>query len=405
MDRIAGSLRKGQLVFWEEVARDGAQAKTILTAAQRIEIARAHAEIFGENAPDHLVFAAGFISIGKDEVRAIQELADQVDTCYLAVNCRSSQAEIDLSLKAIKNAKYGRVAYVLPASKRLCELMLHKTQHEVLKQAVEIAKYAVDKANGVPVDVQLAASFDADPVFIAEAASALKEQGIAITHLGDTRGRIYPREAANHLDALLAKSDADQLYGVHFHNDMGFALDNNFEALKRGINLVASSWLGLGERNGLVKTELISLHTAYQPERIMGRLGFDGEKLYATPPNLKKIKPVADKVSEFTKVPLKVTDAVVGTGINSISTGTPFVDALSFQPFDPYEVLGISKKIYVTQLASKRVIMEVSKLMGYKLNDKQIAEILTQVKAKAYELERSIFPEDELHEIFTNVMM
>jgi len=229
MDRIVESLKNKRFVFWEEIARDGAQAKTILSGKQRVEIARQHGSLFGLNGPDHLVFAAGFISIGKDEVRAIKTMAEQVDNCYIAVNCRSSKKEIGESIDAISEAKFGRIAYVLPISDRMCNLMLHKTQKEVLQEGIDIAKFAVDKSNGIPIDVQLAASFDADPIFIADAAAQLKENGIAITHLGDTRGKLYPREVAKYIDKMLLHSNNEQLYGVHFHNDLGFALQNNLE--------------------------------------------------------------------------------------------------------------------------------------------------------------------------------
>lgn len=404
MDRIAESLKNKRFVFWEEIARDGAQAKTILTGKQRVEIARDHGNLFNSNGPDHLVFAAGFISIGKEEVDAIKMQADQVNNCYLAVNCRSSKTEISQSLDAIKNAKYGRIAYVLPASERLCQLMLHKTQKEVLQQGIEIAKYAVDKAGGIPVDVQLAASFDADPAFVAEAATALKTEGIAIAHLGDTRGKIYPKPLVKYLEIMIKNSDKDQLYGLHFHNDLGFALMNNLEGIKQGIYLAASSWLGLAERNGLARTELLTFHLGYQPEQMLENIGINGENLFLSKPKLDILSPITSKVSNYTGVPLKVTDPIVGTGVNSISTGTPFVDTVSFQPFDTEKVLGIKKKILVTQLASIRVIKEVSVSMGYDLNETQIQKILRYVKSKAYKIDRSIVPKNELEEIFKKVM-
>ena len=73
MDKIVDSLKHNRFVFWEEIARDGAQAKTILSGEQRIDIAKKHGNLFGDNGPDHLVFAAGFISIGKEEERAIKK--------------------------------------------------------------------------------------------------------------------------------------------------------------------------------------------------------------------------------------------------------------------------------------------------------------------------------------------
>lgn len=403
MDRIADSLKHKRIVFWEEVARDGAQAKTIMSAEQRIDIARMHGDLFNENGPDHLVFAVGFVSIGKEEAETIRKVADHVDNCYLAVNCRSSVKEIDDSYEAVKNAKYGRIAYVLPASERLCRLMLHKNQTEVLKNGIEIAKYALDKSQGIPIDVQLAAAFDADPLFISDMASALNEQGIATVGLGDTRGRIYPKEIARFIDTIMQRSDEGILYSVHLHDDMGFALVNNLAAIRRGIMMPSTSWLGLAERNGLLRTELLTVHLGYESEKTGDKLDIDGDGLFLSPPKLTMLKDIAEKVCEYTGVSLKSTDPIVGLGVNSISTGTPFVDPNSFQPFDPKDVLGIPQTIFVTQLASKRVIKEVSKRMGYDLTDEQISKILPVVKAKAYETGRSVYPENELRELFKNI--
>jgi len=400
MDRIVESLKNKQIVIWEEIARDGAQAKTILNGEQRVEIAKLHESLFGKNGPDHLVFAAGFISIAEEEETAIRQLAEEVDNCYLAVNCRCIKNEIDDSIDAIKSAKFARVAYVLPASERMCQLMLHKSQKEAVQIGVDMAKYALDKSGGIPIDVQFAAAFDADPVFIAETASVLKEQGIATIGLGDTRGAIYPIEVADYIKALLKHSDANTHYGVHFHNDLALALMNNLECIKQGITHIASSWLGLAERNGLVRTELLLFHLAYQIDKIGKRYGFDGETLFKTIPDLKKIQPIASLVSKYTGVDIKVTDPIVGEGVNSISTGTPFVDTKSFQPFDPKEILNVEREILLTQLANVRLVKELGQKMGYHFSDEKIIEILISIKKTAYKLNRSIFPESEVIEIF-----
>jgi len=404
MDRIAQSLDNKRIVFWEEVARDGAQAKTILNAKQRIEIAKAHGKVFNENGPDHLVFAAGFYSIGKEEVDVIKELADNVDNCYLAVNCRSSKSEITDSINSLQKAKYGRVAFVSPFSERLCDIMLHKSLAETKEATLSMAKFALDKAAGMPIDIQLAAAFDGNPALLGELASELHELGIATVGMGDTQGKIYPYETAEFLRIVKQNSSPDVRYSVHFHNDLCFALTNNLEAIRQGIFLPSTSWLGLAERNGLLRTEVLTLLLAHEPELLKKRLGIDGEKLFLSPPNLKLLPDIARKVSELTGISLKVTDPIIGTGVNTISTGTPFVDTLSFQPFDPMEVLGIPKKVFVTQLASARVIKEVSSEMGFQLSENQINEVMKIVKEKAYKIGRSIFPENELREIFNKIV-
>lgn len=401
MDRIVNSLQNGRVVFWEEIARDGAQAKTILNARQRIEIGKLHSKLFNQNAPDHLVFAAGFYSIGKEEQQVIRELADNVDDCYLAVNCRSSKQEISDSIEAIKHAKYGRVAFVSPFSDRLCDIMLHKSLKETMQIALDMAKFALDKANGLPVDAQLAAAFDcSEPELVGEIAAALHEEGIATIGMGDTQGKIYPYELREFLTKVKQNTHPDVCLSSHLHNDLGFALENNLEGIRHGVNLPSTSWLGLAERNGLGRTELLTFILAHEPEKLKQRLGIDGEKLFLSPPNLKLLPEIAQKVSEMTKMPIQITDPIVGTGVNTISTGTPFVDTLSFQAFDPLKVLGTPKKVYVTQLASARVIREVSSQMGFKLNDEQIRKSMKIVKEKAYSIGRSIFPDEELKEIF-----
>jgi len=400
MDRIKQTLQQGGFVFWEEIARDGAQAKTMMTAEQRIKIARKHAAVFNENGPDHLVYAVGFISIAPQEAEIIKTIAQNVDNCYLAVNSRSKKEEILASINAIKDAKYPRVAFVLPASERLCEVMLHKTQKQVFEYGLDVAKFALDEAGGIPVDIQLAAAYDANTTFISELGQAMTELGIATIGLGDTKGHKYPLEIARFYQSLKQKTSSNVLYSTHLHNDLGFAIDNAFEGMKQGINVVSSSWLGLAERNGLARTELLTFLLAHEPELLKSRLGIDGEKLFLSPPNLKLLSEISNLVSEYTGIQLKVTDPIVGTGVNSISTGTPFVDTNSFQPFDPEKKLGIEKKIHVTQLANSRVIMEKGKMLGYSFSKENVKKILFFVKNRSYTLNRSIMPENELIELF-----
>ena len=400
MDRIRESLLKRRFVFWEEIARDGAQAKTILTGKQRAEIANSHSKMFGENAPDHLVFAAGFVSIAPQEVEAIRTVAEEVDNCYLAVNCRSVKNEIEDSLDSLKDAKYPRVAFVLPTVDRMCQIMLHKSVEEVFNYGLELAKYALDISNGVPIDVQFALAYEADPNLIAEYASKFTELGIATVGLGDSMGKIYPNEIKKYNEILLKNSSADCAFAPHLHNDLGLAIGNTLQGVKQGITFACSSWLGLAERNGLGRTELLTFLLSYEKEKLKQRFGFDGENLFLSQPNLKMLKPIAELVSEYTGHSLSVTDPIVGTGLNAISTGTPFIDTVSFQPFDPKDVLGVDKEVFVTQLANRRVIIEVGKQYGYTFSKENIYKILAIVKEKAYRVSRAIVPKNELIELF-----
>lgn len=400
-DLIKQSVKNKRIVFWEEVARDGAQAKTILSGEKRVLIAKQTAEIFGEHAPHHLIFAAGFPSINTQECNAIKKMAEQVDDCYLATHGRPSKYDIDLAIEALRNVKYGRITFLLPVSEASSKAILDKSQADSIEHGINIAKYALDKSNGLPVDVALVDCASAMPEFVAEVASKLTSLGIAITKVCDSNGKFYPYEISDFIRKYLQNISDDVTVGIHLHNDLGMGLSNVIECMKLDIRLVASSWLGLGERSGLVPTEQLLFILGYQTEKLEEKLGIKNpEQLLFSPPDLKKIVPLANLVSSFTNVPIKITDPIIGQGVNSISSGIPYKKPLVFQPFDPEQTLGVSQKVYITHLASKQLINSVALEKGYYFSDLQIEEIFKVIKNRSYETKEAIVSEQELLIIF-----
>ncbi|MFH9728567.1 hypothetical protein ACH4M4_37320 [Streptomyces sp. NPDC017254] len=89
-------------------------------------------------------------------------------------------------------------------------------------------------------------------------------------------------------------------------------------------------------------------------------------------------------------VPLTVTTPIVGTGVGSISTGTPFVHPALFQPFDPEEVLDIPPRVVLTHLASARVVTAVATRLGHALDADRNRAAMTWVKERAYRTGRAV---------------
>ena len=143
-DLIVNSAKEGGIVFWEEIARDGAQAKTIMSGQERVNIARKQAALFGGSAHKHLIFAAGFPSIGKNELESIYELAEKIDSCYLATHGRPTRYDIDLGLKALKKAKYGRVSFLLPATEQKAQRITRCSLRESYSKGIDLIKYIKD---------------------------------------------------------------------------------------------------------------------------------------------------------------------------------------------------------------------------------------------------------------------
>ena len=189
----------------------------------------------------------------------------------------------------------------------------------------------------------LADASRSDTVRLAAHASALTRAGAGVILLADTVGDQLPAGAARMFSQVRAASDDAVVLGSHLHNDLGLGLANTLAAAAAGVRVLSSSWLGLAERSGLVATEQLLFLLAYRPDRTRDILG-EGAMPWWTTPDLHRIPQLAALVSEATGVPITVTTPIVGGGVGSISTGTPFVDPQLFQPFDPDRLLGIAPR-------------------------------------------------------------
>lgn len=393
---IQRSFDDGKVVFWEEIARDGAQAKTLLNATQRIKIAKNHANIFEDHAKEHLIYAVGFPTIGKMEFETIRAMVDAIDECSLVTHGRTTRRDVDLALEAIEGAALPRVSFFFPVSDQMCRNLMRKTPAKVLAQSLEVINYAADLAGSTPIDIALADAARADASFLDEVIGQLATLNVNVVKLCDSIGCMYPAEASNLFGQVVSNKPDNINIGCHMHNDFGFAQSNNFEALKSGVNLIATSWLGLAERNGLQPTEQMLFLLGNNELQTSRRLGLNMDAPFYDQPNLKYLYPTALKVSKYTAVPMTMTHGIVGPGINSLSTGTPFTHVETFQPFDPYEVLGIAPKVYVTQLASRKLVDHVARSIGYQLSSEALDEVVEYVKSEPYRRSSPILSIDEL---------
>lgn len=390
-DLIHESMADGHLVIWEEIARDGAQAETLLIGEQRVKIARQMSTIFGDQAAHHLIFAAGYPSLCKEEFEAIRQVVAEVDTCYLATHGRVTRGDIDLGLEAMRGAKYGRVSFALPVSDRGCEVMMHMSKEDAMQQAVEMARYAMDKGGGIPIDVAFGVATHVDPGFLAESAARLCEEGVCTIKICDSTGELFPLEAYHLFRGIMERIPECVFIGAHLHNDFGLALANTLEAVRQGVRLAASSWLGLGERAGLPATEQLLFALGHDLPTLPRRMGIS-RPLWRQNPDLTLLTPLARQVSQLLNVPQRLTDPVVGLNMNHIATGAYFNNPKAFKPFDPQAALGVPPKLLLTHLANHDIVAACAQEMGYTLDKEQTKAALVWVKAFAFQQHVSVIP-------------
>jgi 2-isopropylmalate synthase len=139
----------------------------------------------------------------------------------------------------------------------------------------------------------------------------------------------------------------------------------------------------MAERSGMAATEQLLFLLGHVPGKAALVLGDDCEPWW-TVPDLTRLPGIARMVSAQTGVPLTVTTPIVGSGVATISTGTPFTHPQTFQPYDPQHHLGLAPTVVLTHLASGRVLDAVAQRLGHDLDPAQTRTALAWVKDRAY---------------------
>jgi 2-isopropylmalate synthase len=285
----------------------------------------------------------------------------------------------------------------MPSSNQHSEIMMHKNAGEVLKVSLDLARYALDKSEGVPIDIAMGAATTADPVFLAEAAQAFTDEGIATIKICDSMGALYPLQVRSMFKTIMERISPEVMIGAHLHNDMGVAVASCLETIQLGVRMLSTSWLGIAERAGLPPTEQMIFALGHAPETLEERIGVK-PPLWSEPPNLTHLIPVAYAVSEMLDIPLKASDPIVSTIMNHIATGAYYNDPIAFKPFDPQAVLGVPPKLVLTHLANQSIVMTIAETLGYEMTREQAAASLGWIKELAFRRGRSVISTEEFEE-------
>ncbi|MFJ1707510.1 2-isopropylmalate synthase [Kitasatospora sp. NPDC088346] len=395
VDVVRESAGAGRVVLFEESARDGAQAKTLMRADFRVRLAREQGAVFGADGPRHVVFAAGFPSVCGQEFEATRRVALEAQGAVSPVAvCRATAEDVRLALSAVRGAAHARVMVIVAASEATARALVHRGAREALARGLETVKEAVDRSDGTAVDVCLVDAPRADHGLVAEYAGAMTAQGAGTVVIADTVGDLLPGPTRELFRRIADGAGPDTVLVSHLHNDLGLGLANTLAALESGVRVAACSWLGMAERSGMAATEQVLFLLAHDPDKAARILG-PGRDAWWTAPDLTRLPGIARLVSAETGVPLTVTTPVVGTGVASISTGTPFTHPGTFQPYDPQLHLGLAPTVVLTHLASRRVLAAVAERLGHRLDAEQTRTALAWVKDRAYRLGRAVVPDED----------
>jgi isopropylmalate/homocitrate/citramalate synthase len=128
-------------------------------------------------------------------------------------------------------------------------------RERMVARVLESLRHATRSEAPLQVDFAAEDASRADPDFLAH---CLRSFAPFIDHflVCDTVGVLRPDAVAPWIGALLRRSGGARL-GVHFHNDMGLALENTLRAVLAGATMVSGTFGGIGERAGNVALDQV----------------------------------------------------------------------------------------------------------------------------------------------------
>lgn len=135
------------------------------------------------------------------------------------------------------------------------EMLLHRIRRNMIRKVVDNLKYATSEEVGLKVDFAAEDASRANHDFLVDCINQFSPY-LEYFMLCDTVGILSPDRSYKWVSQLLEQTN-DAPLAVHFHNDMGLALENTLQAIVAGASMISGTFSGIGERAGNVAIEQV----------------------------------------------------------------------------------------------------------------------------------------------------
>lgn len=346
------------------------------------------------------VIEAGFPIASKDDFEAVKRIAEEIEGPEIAGLCRCLPKDIERGWQAVKGAQKPRLHIFLATSKIHLQYKLKKAEDEILRQAVEMTRYAVSLCPNVEFSPEDASR--TDRVFLAEVVEAVIEAGATTVNIPDTVGYALPWEYGETIAYLRkhVKNIERAVISAHCHDDLGLAVANSLAAIANGARQVEVAVNGLGERAGNCALEEVVM--AIKTRRDL--LGVD------TRVNTQQIMAASRLVSQITGFPVPPNKAVVGANAFKHEAGIHQHGVLAHRA--TYEIMSpeqiglnpeeIAQGLVLGKHSGHHAFEKRLKDLGYNLSVEELARAFERFKDVA-DKKKVIYDED-LHAIVEDVV-
>lgn len=347
-----------KVIIFDTTLRDGEQAAgTSLTSLEKLEIAR-QLERLGVD-----VIEAGFPISSPGEFEAVQLIAREIKSCTICALSHATPEAVDRAWEAIKEARRPRIHVFLSASDIHLMYQLKKTREEILELARDMvarAKQYTDDVEFSPMDATRT-----EPAFLYRILEAVIDAGATTVNIPDTVGYAIPAEFGELIASIINNvPNIDKaILSVHCHDDLGLAVANSIEAIRRGARQVECTVNGIGERAGNASLEEIVMVLKTRNDFLKLSTNIDTTQIYRT----------SRLVSELTGFPVQPNKAIVGANAfrhqSGIHQDGVIKKPITYEIIDPRSVGVPASSLVLGKVSGRHAFRERLAELGYSLDD------------------------------------
>jgi 2-isopropylmalate synthase len=361
-----------KVTIFDTTLRDGEQAAgTSLNITEKLDIAR-RLESLGVD-----VIEAGFPISSPGDFEAVENIAREIKQSTVCALTHANAEGIDKAWEAVKKAKRSRIHVFLSASDIHLFHQLRKNREEILDiscNMVARAKKYVDDIEFSPMDASRT-----EPGYICEILKAVIECGATTVNIPDTVGYAIPREYGDLIEGIIKNvpNIAKAVISVHCHNDLGLAVANSLEAIKRGARQVECTINGIGERAGNAALEEIVMSLRTRKDFFNLDTNIDSTQFYS----------ISRLVSELTGFVVQSNKAIIGANafrhMSGIHQDGVIKKAITYEIMDPKSVGIPASSLVLGKLSGRHAFKERLAELGYILKDDELSQAFQAFKELA----------------------
>ena len=347
-----------RVIIFDTTLRDGEQAAGgTLNIQEKLEIAR-QLEKLGVD-----IIEAGFPISTPGDFEAVRLIAKEVRTPVICALARAHPDDIDRAWEAVREAEHPRIHVFLSASDIHRVYQLKKSREQVLQASRDMvarAKKYVDDVEFSPMDASRT-----EPSYIHQIVEAVIDAGATTVNIPDTVGYAIPDEFGRLIDGIFQNvpNIAQAVVSVHCHNDLGLAVANSLEAVKRGAGQVECTINGIGERAGNASLEEIVMAVKTRNDFFNLTTNIDTRQIYKT----------SRLVSELTGFLVQPNKAIVGANAfrheSGIHQDGVIKMPITYEIIDPRAVGIPASSLVLGKLSGRHAFKERLAELGYSLSE------------------------------------